>query len=403
MANTYDPYEQSRAAIERRRRMAEALQAQSMDPFEQQTAGGYVVPISPTQGLAKLAKAYAASKLGKTADTEEKALDESRRQARAQALGRAISGETPDYRALMESDDPELQSIGLEMSVRAAERDSDRQAQASRAMTAEEKVAMGLPADAVYTIDADGVPKEIYAPKSVDDIEAPSNVQEWEYFNRLTPEQQQQYLSMKRADKFLATSGGYVTPNAANPTEAQPVVGPDGQIAMPVHADVELAGQKAHTQAVQKELGTTEAERQMAAPDKLTNIDTLLGQVSDLRTKPNDFNNYFGWVQGRLPTVRQGTTDVGAKIAQVVAGLALENREKLKGSGAISDFESKALENSATILSTPSISEETAKKELDNIERILGGAKTKQLGYMSGQSAAPPSNSQVGQPIVVPW
>jgi hypothetical protein len=50
-------------------------------------------------------------------------------------------------------------------------------------------------------------------------VEAPSNVREWDYFNKLTPEQKQQYLTMKRADKYLDTGTEYTQPNPAAPGE----------------------------------------------------------------------------------------------------------------------------------------------------------------------------------------
>lgn len=62
------------ADIDRRRKMAELLQQQALTPIEQQTAGGRVIPISWTQGLAKLLQggvgAYKEAQAGK----ESKAL-----------------------------------------------------------------------------------------------------------------------------------------------------------------------------------------------------------------------------------------------------------------------------------------------------------------------------------------
>jgi hypothetical protein len=46
---------------------------------------------------------------------------------------------------------------------------------------------------------------------------APSNVQEWEYYSQLTPEQQSQYLTMKRSNSPLNVGTGFVTQDMANP------------------------------------------------------------------------------------------------------------------------------------------------------------------------------------------
>lgn len=75
------------ADIDRRRKYAEALRQQSMQPLETQTAGGWAIPISPTQGIAKLLSAYVGKK-GETRATEDtKALATRKNQALVEALG----------------------------------------------------------------------------------------------------------------------------------------------------------------------------------------------------------------------------------------------------------------------------------------------------------------------------
>ena len=61
-------------AIARRRRLAEAMQAQSMQPIERFSSGGIEAPISWTQGLAKMLQAYSANKGHEAATAEQKAL-----------------------------------------------------------------------------------------------------------------------------------------------------------------------------------------------------------------------------------------------------------------------------------------------------------------------------------------
>ena len=46
---------------------------------------------------------------------------------------------------------------------------------------------------------------------------APANVREWEYYNALPPEQQGQYLRMKRANPYLDIGTGFVQPDPVNP------------------------------------------------------------------------------------------------------------------------------------------------------------------------------------------
>lgn len=50
--------------------------------------------------------------------------------------------------------------------------------------------------------------------------ESPANVREWLYFSRLPKEQQQQYLTMKRAEKYLDTGTEFVRPNPVSPGQS---------------------------------------------------------------------------------------------------------------------------------------------------------------------------------------
>jgi hypothetical protein len=85
-------------AIARRRKIAESMMAQSQTPLEtNQMAGGYVVPVSWTQGLAKIAQAYLANKTDTEADKAERGLADKRQQMVADQLMKAqqISQGTP--------------------------------------------------------------------------------------------------------------------------------------------------------------------------------------------------------------------------------------------------------------------------------------------------------------------
>lgn len=58
---SFSPYAAEQGDIERKRALAQALQQQSMQPIENAPSGGWAVPISPWQGLAKMAQAGTAA------------------------------------------------------------------------------------------------------------------------------------------------------------------------------------------------------------------------------------------------------------------------------------------------------------------------------------------------------
>ena len=67
------PYTAEQAALDRRRKMAEAMQQQAILPIDMPTVPG--AKISHTQGLAKLLQGYLAGKKLEKADTEQKELE----------------------------------------------------------------------------------------------------------------------------------------------------------------------------------------------------------------------------------------------------------------------------------------------------------------------------------------
>jgi hypothetical protein len=74
MQNNFGPYDAESQNIDQRRKYAEALRGQALEPIQQQTAGGYVVPISPFQGLAKMLQAYGSRRGMEMADEQKKDL-----------------------------------------------------------------------------------------------------------------------------------------------------------------------------------------------------------------------------------------------------------------------------------------------------------------------------------------
>jgi hypothetical protein len=88
----FSPYTQEQAAIDRRRKMAELLQQQSMQPMDtNQTAGGWVIPTSPFASLAKLLQGYSAGAGMNAADAQQNALGQKYKTASDTALAQAFA------------------------------------------------------------------------------------------------------------------------------------------------------------------------------------------------------------------------------------------------------------------------------------------------------------------------
>lgn len=107
MSSAPTDYAMEARDIDRRRKYAEMLQQQAMTVEPQQMAGGYVVPTSWTQGLAKALQAGVGAYQSRDADSREKALvarQQAAQTADTQTLAGALQG-TPQQPPMTPNDD----------------------------------------------------------------------------------------------------------------------------------------------------------------------------------------------------------------------------------------------------------------------------------------------------------
>ena len=95
---TLESLDAEQSAIARRQRIADMLMQQSQEPLEtNQMAGGYVVPVSPLAGVAKVAQALSGAYIGKKADAREKSLSDKRMEVAKQLYSGSSSPTLADY------------------------------------------------------------------------------------------------------------------------------------------------------------------------------------------------------------------------------------------------------------------------------------------------------------------
>jgi hypothetical protein len=85
------PYGADQMEIQRRQRLAQLLQQQSMEPIQAPQGGAFAAPISPLQVAAKMYGGYQAGQIGNQADEKQKALAERMQSERQAALAKALS------------------------------------------------------------------------------------------------------------------------------------------------------------------------------------------------------------------------------------------------------------------------------------------------------------------------
>ncbi len=103
---------------------------------------------------------------------------------------------------------------------------------------------------------------------------APSNVQEWQYFNSLTPQDQQRYLQMKRSNQTLNLGG------------SQMVVGPTGQPVANYDVTLKPEDQPANARAKAEATatGTAAGESAATATNTMNKVGGLLSSLEMLKT-----------------------------------------------------------------------------------------------------------------------
>jgi hypothetical protein len=150
-------YAGEQSSLERRRKLAEALMAQSMQPMQARDAGRFMVAPSPMEGVAKLVQALAANKMSSGVESGQAALGQKvatdRQTKLAQALQMAQGSPQPSeelgggpampgnpmgaYAQLAGSGDPTLMQAGGNMMTLQGQQDARRQTQAHQAEQAE--------------------------------------------------------------------------------------------------------------------------------------------------------------------------------------------------------------------------------------------------------------------------
>jgi hypothetical protein len=153
-----------------------------------------------------------------------------------------------------------------------------------------------------------------------------------------------------------------------------------------------------------KEVGKAVGENQMAAPDRLADLDKLAGNITALLQKPG-FSGVYGNIQGQ-PGVRtvagllsQDITDAQAALKNIDAqtfGIAIQ---KMRGLGSLSNAEGTKVTDAYTRAVDPRISEQDARAAWAEVLDGLNKARTRILtntllppegGGVAPGAAAPP-------------
>lgn len=226
---------------------------------------------------------------------------------------------------------------------------------------------------------------------------SPSNVREWEYFNRLSPEEQQRYLTMKRAEKYLDLGDRFARPDPINPTGA-----PLGQ------TEKNLAEAER-----QKVVGRVTGERQMGAPKALAAIEAaeakstiVLNTIAKARQLVGPYSTGPGALLSGIPgtaahDLRKLTDTLKANAGFAELQTMRDNSPTGGALGQVAVQELAMLQATITSLEQSQTTEQFNEALNDYEEFIRGSAKRRREAYSrmyGGGAENAPTNRQPDQP-----
>jgi predicted negative regulator of RcsB-dependent stress response len=178
--------------------------------------------------------------------------------------------------------------------------------------------------------------------------EQPSSVKEWEYFNRLTPDQKRQFLIMKRAEKYYNAGTEFVAPDPIDPA------------ADPKKIDINVA-----EKARQTELGQSRGKAEAALPTVLNAADRMLATIDAIDQDPN-LDKVTGFVGGRIPKHMQteAMAETQSRLEQVQGQTFLQAYNDLRGAGQITEREGAAAQAAYNRLTTQTMGTPAYRKAL---------------------------------------
>jgi len=217
------------------------------------------------------------------------------------------------------------------------------------------------------------------------DASMPSNVQEWQYYSQLPPDEQSQYLTMKRSNSPLNIGTGFVTQDPANPGQ---IMGEE--IAIDSFSPAQDA-------AIGKVIGDAAATRILELPKVLAQSDNMIGSIDGILNDPalDSSTGWLSWMQG-VPGSEQYR--FGQRALQLQGQAFLQAFESIKGAGQITEVEGAKATQAIGRLSTAQ-SPEDYRQSLSELKGIIEAAR--QRTQDAARSVTLPPGSAI-QPTGMP-
>lgn len=164
----------------------------------------------------------------------------------------------------------------------------------------------------------------------------PANVKEWNFYKQLSPEQQDQFLLMKRANPYLNIGGQMVQPVPTQPGQIGGVI----EKTVPPEQTPEMKGKQAEAAAIGKATGEVLGKAKADLPDATAKADYTLSVIDKMLAHPG-LPGVVGVpsISGALRLPGTPEADFRALQKQLEGQVFMEAYQSLKGGGVITEIE----------------------------------------------------------------
>ena len=242
-----------------------------------------------------------------------------------------------------------------------------------------------LPADARLWEWAKGHPdREAFIQRN-GQTQLPANIQEWQQYQGMTPEQKAEYLNMKRSGYGYDVGGVPQYRGAGG--EVTPLATPE-QVAA-------NRGQQSAAQAAGTETGKAGVTAQMQLPQAVASGEQMYQHLEALKSHPG--LSYAVGKSSVLPVI-PGTpaADFKVRLDQVQGAQFLQAYETLKGGGQITEVEGKKAEAAIARMNRAQ-TEEEFKRSVEDFQSVVAAGVERAKAKANSGYAAPIPNSSPAQ------
>lgn len=239
-----------------------------------------------------------------------------------------------------------------------------------------------LPADARLYEWAKGDPARMAFVQRSNQAQVPANIQEWQQYQAMTPEQQAAYINMKRAGNMFDVGGVPQYRGAGG--EVTTLATPE-QVAA-------NRGQQSAAQAAGTETGKADALAVIDLPKIESSTNYMAEKLRELKSHPG--KGYAVGASSVAPII-PGTPAAGfmSRLNQIKGGQFLKAYEQLKGAGTITEIEGLKAEQAIARMERAQ-SEPDFDAAVDDFEGVIMRAAESARARAKGVTSIVPGSSQ---------